>query len=75
MWCVELWSNGGLVMCPEAWLKRGFWEDYFDRKQAAIHLFNKVTAELELEDSGGDIIQIAPVAVSLKWLNRLVERR
>ena len=51
MWCVELWSNGGLVMCPEAWLKRGFWENYFDRKQAAIHLFNKVTAELELEDS------------------------
>ena len=50
-WRVEVWPNGGLVLCPEAWLRSGFWEDYFDRMQVAIQLFNEVKFELEKEDT------------------------
>ena len=46
-WVGELRIDGSFRLAPEAWLKRGFWEEYFDhqRSGAAADSFRR---ELEI---------------------------
>ena len=32
-WVAQLWPDGSFHLAPQAWLKPGFWEDYFDHQR------------------------------------------
>jgi len=35
-WVAQLWEGGSLHLAPAAWLKPGFWEDYFDHQRDGL---------------------------------------
>jgi len=51
-WIVRLGADGLLELGPQAWLRSGFWEDYFDRKVEAITAFDNGRARMMLEAEG-----------------------
>ena len=46
-WRVALGEGGILDVAPASWLRPGFWEDYFDRKDEAVAEFNREKAVID----------------------------
>ncbi len=45
-WRARISEGGVLHLAPEAWLRDGFWEDYFDRVPSAVEAFDAERALL-----------------------------
>lgn len=45
-WVVAVREGGGLDLAPQRWLAPGFWEEYFDRGQSAIAIFEEEKAKI-----------------------------
>lgn len=50
-WVIQVEKGGVVTIGPERWLRRGFWEDYFDQKPDAIAVYaeelDRVVAEAD----------------------------
>jgi hypothetical protein len=40
-WAIEVSEDGSIRLSPPAWLKEGFWEEYFDGKADAVTEFRQ----------------------------------
>ena len=40
-WVVSLSEGGGLRIGPQAWMREGFWEEFFDRDPDAVREFER----------------------------------
>ena len=47
-WQVRLRAGGSLEIAPSAWLRPGFWDEFFDRVPEAVEIYEKVKAEILL---------------------------
>jgi hypothetical protein len=51
-WRVRVGEGGSLELAPEAWLRAGFWEDFFDRVPEAMEAYEKERAATLAEVGG-----------------------
>jgi hypothetical protein len=51
-WTIQLWDDGSLHLAPAAWLRPGFWEEYWDQRAggAAADVFRR-EAEIILREA------------------------
>jgi hypothetical protein len=43
-WCARVDEGGSLQFAPETWMRASFWDDFFDRKQEAVEVYQQERA-------------------------------
>lgn len=49
-WRARVGVGGSLELAPAAWLRPGFWEEFFDREPEAVEAYEKERAVILAED-------------------------
>lgn len=55
-WVVEVGQDGALTQAPRAWIRPGFWEDFFNRDRQAVEDFETERALIMAEAAVSDAL-------------------